>query len=350
MEKLDDKVEKYDKKIEESEDVSERKKLRSERKAPKQYRKQFKDYLARKQKYQNDMEIFGERNSYSKTDHDATFMRMKDDYMKNGQLKAGYNVQAATEGQYVLAYDVFPNPTDTRTFIPFLDKIEEGFFELPPYIVADAGYGSEQNYEDTIENRKRTPLITYNQYRKEKKKEYKNDAFNLANWEYNEEEDSFTCPNNKTLSFRYLSNRTDKYGFTRTFKVYECEDCSDCPLRSLCTKAKEGNNRKVYYNEKWEQQKEYIREQLSNKETGEIYGKRKIDVEPVFGFLKANLCFTRFSVRGKGKVENELGFAFMAVNLRKYTAMNRNQTVDNKSNPKQNGSDHQKPMIGTIFQ
>ncbi|RHW29201.1 IS1182 family transposase [Oceanobacillus profundus] len=350
VEKLDDKVEKYDKKIEESEDVSERKKLRSERKAPKQYRKQFKDYLARKQKYQNDMEIFGERNSYSKTDHDATFMRMKDDYMKNGQLKAGYNVQAATEGQYVLAYDVFPNPTDTRTFIPFLDKIEEGFFELPPYIVADAGYGSEQNYEDTIENRKRTPLITYNQYRKEKKKEYKNDAFNLANWEYNEEEDSFTCPNNKTLSFRYLSNRTDKYGFTRTFKVYECENCSDCPLRSLCTKAKEGNNRKVYYNEKWEQQKEYIREQLSNKETGEIYGKRKIDVEPVFGFLKANLCFTRFSVRGKGKVENELGFAFMAVNLRKYTAMNRNQTVDNKNNPKQNGSDHQKPMIGTIFQ
>ena len=350
VEKLDDKVEKYDKKIEESEDVSERKKLRSERKAPKQYRKQFKDYLARKQKYQNDMEIFGERNSYSKTDHDATFMRMKDDYMKNGQLKAGYNLQAATEGQYVLAYDVFPNPTDTRTFIPFLDKIEEGFFELPPYIVADAGYGSEQNYEDTIENRKRTPLITYNQYRKEKKKKYKNDAFNLANWEYNEEEDSFTCPNNKTLSFRYLSNRTDKYGFTRTFKVYECENCSDCPLRSLCTKAKEGNNRKVYYNEKWEQQKEYIREQLSNKETGEIYGKRKIDVEPVFGFLKANLCFTRFSVRGKGKVENELGFAFMAVNLRKYTAMNRNQTVDNKNNPKQNGSDHQKPMIGTIFQ
>ncbi|MFP3489725.1 transposase, partial [Staphylococcus sp. SIMBA_130] len=90
---------------------------------------------------------------------------------------------------------------------------------------------------------------------------------------------------------------------TRTFKVYECENCSDCPLRSLCTKAKEGNNRKVYYNEKWEQQKEYIREQLSDKETGEIYGKRKIDVEPVFGFLKANLCFTRFSVRGKGKVE-----------------------------------------------
>ncbi|MDY0404029.1 IS1182 family transposase [Virgibacillus sp. 179-BFC.A HS] len=350
VEKLDEKVEEYDKKIEVSEDVSERKQLRSERKEPKQYQKQFKDYLARKEKYQNDMEIFGKRNSYSKTDHDATFMRMKDDYMKNGQLKAGYNVQVATEGQYALAYDVFPNPTDTRTFIPFLDKIEKGFFELPPYIVADAGYGSEQNYEDVIENRKRTPLITYNHYRKEKKKKYQNDAFNLANWEYNKEEDSFICPNNKTLSFRYLSNRTDKYGFTRTFKVYECENCSGCPLRSLCTKSKEGNNRKVYYNEKWEQQKEYIREKLSNKETGEIYGKRKIDVEPVFGFLKANLCFHRFSVRGKDKVENELGFAFMAVNLRKYIAMNGGQTIKSENSPKKNGSNHLFLMIGTIFQ
>ncbi|UFU00692.1 IS1182 family transposase [Radiobacillus kanasensis] len=349
VEKLEETVGEYDKKIEASEDVSERKQLRSERKTPKQYGKQFKDFVVRKQKYQHDMAIFGERNSYSKTDHDATFMRMKDDYMKNGQLKAGYNVQLATEGQYALAYDVFPNPTDTRTFTPFLDNIEEHFFDLPNYIVADAGYGSEQNYEDVIENRKRTPLITYNQYRKEKKKKYKQDAFNVANWHYDEIEDAFTCPNDKKLTFRYLSNRTDRYGYTRTYNVYECEDCFGCPLRSQCTKAKEGNNRKIYYNEKWENQKAYTRQQLSEKETGKIYGKRKIDVEPVFGFLKANLRFTRMSVRGKEKVEKELGFAFMAVNLRKYTAMNANSTIDGDHNSNQNGSHHQKPMMGTIF-
>src|SRR5699024_4502937 len=205
--------------------------------------------------------------------------------------------------------------------------------DLPKYIVADAGYGSEQNYEDVIENRKCVPLITYNQYRKEKKKKYKDNAFNAANWDYNEEDDAFTCPNNKKLTFRYLSHRTDKYGYTRTFKVYECEDCSGCPLRSQCIKAQEGNNRRIYYNQTWEQQKAYIRQQLSEEETGEIYGKRKTDVEPVFGFLKANLRFTRLSVRGKGRVENELGFAFMAVNLRKYTAMNANQLSDNENNP-----------------
>jgi len=340
VKKLEEKVEEYDRKIEASEDVSERKQLRSERKAPKQYHKQFKDWVARKQKYQNDMEIFGERNSYSKTDHDATFMRMKEDYMKNGQLKAGYNVQLATEGQYALAYEVFPNPTDTRTFRPFLDNIEKHFFELPTYIVADAGYGSEQNYEDVLEKRKRTPLITYNTYRKEKKKKEKNNLFNVANWEYNKEDDAFICPNGKPLTFRYQSNRTDQDGFTREFKVYECEDCSNCPFRSQCTKAKEGNNRKIHYNEKWEHLKENIRQQLSEEKTGEIYGKRKIDVEPVFGFLKANLRFTRMSVRGKEKVKSELGFAFMAVNLRKYVAKDLNSTMGDDNNPTKNGSNH----------
>ncbi|WP_141230064.1 IS1182 family transposase [Terribacillus saccharophilus] len=320
VERLDDEVQKYDRKIDASNDVTERKELRVARKEPKQYRKDFRDFVARTQKYQNDMTIFGDRNSYSKTDKDATFMRMKDDYMKNGQLKPGYNVQVATEGQYALAYDVFPNPTDTRTFIPCLDRIAQDFFSLPNYIVADAGYGSEPNYNDVVENRNRIPLITYNQYRKEKQKKHKQDPFNVENWEYNAKDDSFTCPNNQKLPFSHLSNKQDKYGFTRTYRVYECENCSVCPLRAQCTKAKEGSNRKIFFNERWEQQKAYAKQLLSEKETGKIYGRRKIDVEPVFGFLKANLRFYRFSVRGKEKVENEIGFAFMAVNLRKYTA------------------------------
>ena len=136
-------------------------------------RKQLIELALRKQKYEQDFEIFGARNSYSKTDEDATFMRMKDDYMKNGQLKAGYNVQIATEGQYALAYSIFPNPTDTLTLIPFLNEIEQHYFDLPKHIVADAGYGSEQNYNDILSNRKREALITYNLYLKEQKKKYK---------------------------------------------------------------------------------------------------------------------------------------------------------------------------------
>src|SRR5690625_4482464 len=340
--KLEETVNEYNKEIEECELGSERKKIRSKRKFPKQMLKRCKDFIKRKKKYAQDLEILGERNSYSKTDHDATFMRMKDDYMKNGQLKPGYNVQIATEGQYALAYDIFPNPTDTRTLIPFLDKIEKHFFDLPKYIVADAGYGSEQNYGDIIENRDRIPLITYNSYRKEQKRKYKNDPFKTTNWEYNEEHDYYVCPNGQRLTFQYYSRRTDRYGFQRELKVYQSEKCDDCPLRSYCTKAKEGNNRKLYINEKWEEQKEYIKVKLSEEETGEICKKRKIDVEPVFGFLKANMSFSRFSVRGKSKVENELGFALMAVNLRKYTAMNNK----NDKNLVQNGS---KKRTGSNF-
>ena len=320
VQKVDDVISEYDKKIEVSSDTAERKSLRSERKFQKQARKQLIDQIVRKQKYQRDFEIFGERNSYSKTDLDATFMRMKDDYMKNGQLKAGYNVQIATEGQYALAYSVFPNPTDTRTLIPFLNQIEQQYFELPKHIVADAGYGSEQNYDDILSNRKREALITYNMYLKEQKKKYKQNEFNPDNWPYNEETDTYTCPNQQRLIFKNHSTRTDKSGFTREFKIYECENCSGCPFRSLCTKAKEGNNRKVVVNEKWEQQKEYVRAKLSEEKTSSIYRQRKTDVEPVFGFLKANLHFNRFSVRGKSKVENEMGLALMAVNLRKFAA------------------------------
>jgi transposase len=171
-----------------------------------------------------------------------------------------------------------------------------------------------------LENRKRTPLITYNTYRKEKKEKEKQNPFNGINWEYDGEDDTLTCPNGQKLTFRYWSHRTDRNGFTREFKIYECEDCSGCPFRSQCTKAKEGHHRRIQYNQKWKQQKEYIKQKLSEKETGEIYGKRKVDAEPIFGFLKANLRFTRLSVKGKDKVKNELGFAFMAVTLKKITA------------------------------
>ncbi|WP_342468433.1 IS1182 family transposase [Ureibacillus sp. FSL K6-3587] len=328
VQQVDEVITEYDQKIEASPDATERKALRSERKYPKRVYKQLIDLILRKQKYQKDFEILGERNSYSKTDLDATFMRMKDDYMKNGQLKAGYNVQIATEGQYALAYGIFPNPTDTRTLIPFLNEIEKHYFPLPKYIVADAGYGSEQNYEDILSNRKCEALIPYTMYEKEQKKKYKQNPFHPDNWMYDEESDTYICPNQQRVTFRYRSVRTDKTGFKRELKIYECENCSGCPFRSSCTKAKEGNHRKVMVNEKWERQKEYVRAKLSEEKAGSIFRQRKMDVEPVFGFLKANLRFTRFSVRGKSKVENEMGIALMAVNLRKYTA-NKDQLTKN---------------------
>lgn len=166
--------------------------------------------------------------------------------------------------------------------------------------------------------RGRIPLIPYTMFEKEKSRKWRNDPFNTANWSYDERSDRFVCPNGQDVTFRYMSKRTDRYGFTRDFKVYESEGCDGCPFRSRCTKAKEGRHRQVHINTSWEEQKEQMKKWLSDQKTGSLYAKRKIDVEPVFGYLKANLSFTRFSVRGKAKVKRELGFILMAVNLRKW--------------------------------
>ncbi|WP_245175432.1 IS1182 family transposase [Exiguobacterium alkaliphilum] len=339
--RLGEKVDAIDEEIASTTDVEERKRLRARRKEPRRLRKQASDFAARKRRYEEHMAAFGTRNSYSKTDRDATFMRMKDDHMKNGQLKPGYNVQIATSGQYTLAYDVFPNPTDMRTLAPFLDEVET-FLELPAYIVADAGYGSQPNYTDILERRGRVPLIPYTMYRKEQKKKWRENPFNISNWAYDRESDAFTCPDGRRLPFSHESRKTDRDGFVRESRMYLSEDCGGCPFRDLCTKAEEGSHRQVGVNVAWEEQKHMTRTLLSDEKTGALYARRKTDVEPVFGYLKANLGFTRFSVRGKQRVRRELGFALMAVNLRKFIA-----TVVARSTKK--GSGHRKSVTGPLF-
>src|SRR5690625_455676 len=194
---------------------------------------------------------------------------MKDDYKITGQLKSDYNVEIETEGRYKQAYEVFCNTVKTRPLICYLYNIHQNFFSLPQYIVADVGYGSEQNYDDILNNRNRIPLITYNQYRKEKKKKFKNDPYQVANWEYNQNKDIYISPNGQTIHYSHLSTRTDKYVLTRTYKVYDKKDCSSCLLHAYCKRTKE-NNMLIYYNEKWEKQKPFNRDILSNETTGEI--------------------------------------------------------------------------------
>lgn len=344
-EKLAHVVEKFTEKIEYEKDGTIRKSIRSKRKVPKKTRKLVHDFKERKCAYQKHRQILGQRNSYSRTDPDATFMRMKDDHMKNGQLKAAYNLQIATNSQYILGYDLFSNPTDTRTLHPFLTTLKECFFELPNYIVADAGYGGEENYQAVLEDYERTPLITYAMYYKEQKKKFKQNPFLPANWSYQELDDTFICPNGRKMNFRNYSIRTDKYGFKRYLKRYECEDCSDCPVRSQCTKAKSDKNREIQKNMNWEYFKATIQQLLSEKETGKIYRQRKIDVEPAFGYLKACLGFTRFSVRGKQQAHNEIGFALMAVNLRKY----RLNKPENKGDSPNNRKNRRLKILFTIF-
>ena len=102
---------------------------------------------AKMKEYEDKLDILGERNSYSKTDPDASFMRMKEDAMNNGQTKPGYNVQISTENQFITHYSMSWRSTDWGTFIHHLDTFKQRYGVQSKEVVADSGYGSEENYE-----------------------------------------------------------------------------------------------------------------------------------------------------------------------------------------------------------
>ena len=268
-------------------------------------------------------------NSYSKTDHDATFMHMKEDHMKNGQLKPGYNIQVATTDQYVVDFALYPNPTDFKTLEPFLKQMTT--MDKFDKIVADAGYGSEYNYSMLEEEYSdKQYYIPYTMYEKEQTRKYKNDPTKLANWFYDEEDDYYLDQNGVRFSFKCYSRRKDKStGQVRDFKVYEADKFQLTPELERLAKTKSGRQRQVRYNPNWQYLKEKAKGVLQSPEGRYIYSKRKYDVEPVFGHLKNVFGMRRTHLRGKKKVETDVGIAFMMMNLSKY--WNRRWSKDQSS-------------------
>jgi len=321
-EKLEEKVEILTEEMEAEKDTTVRKKKRKERSELKKAAKNIQeDFIPRMNKYKEQKEICGDRNSYSKTDKDATFMRMKEDHMKNGQLKPGYNVQMATENQFILFYTIHQRPADTRCFIPHFEKLKASTLPMPKTVVADAGYGSEENYlyalgeDDDADEERFEYLIPYGTYIKEQKRKYKKDIKNAKNWTYIEEDDCFICPNGRRVLFKRYQNKKNRSGYVQSYKIYECEDCTDCPLKPQCTKAK--GNRQVHWNTIFEEMKAKAKRALECDKNSEIYSQRKTEVESVFGHIKGNRSFRRFSLREIHKVHVEFGIVALAHNILK---------------------------------
>ena len=278
------------------------------RKLKKVLRKVKDDFSVRAEKYETYQETFDGRNSFSKTDTDATFMRMKEDHMRNGQLKPGYNLQIATENQFVLHYDIYPNPTDTKTLLPFLESYPHEF----KLVVADAGYGSEENLL-TLDQRKIPHLIKYGLFDKEQKKKHKQSARNLANWTYDTNTDTYIHPDGWAYHFSHIQPRKTETGFEQEIKVYKAEQADLAPQKGL------------YVNERYQVLKQLEKEKLLSEEGSRIFAQRKVDVEPVFGQIKACLGYKRCNLRGKHQVKIDMGLVLMANNLKKYNKkMNQN--------------------------
>jgi len=300
--------------LEQLDDAESKKKLQKEIKTIE------KEYLPRKKKYEKAKRICGKRNSYSKTDPDATFMRMKEDRMRNGQLKPGYNVQIGTENGFVTGYDLFPNPTDTMTLKPHLRRQAQRLGVKPKVVIADAGYGGEENYA-YLENRGTTAVIKYGTYRKEESLKRKADHFQTDNWEYNKNEKCYVCPNGRKLVFKGSKKRKSCSGYPITADRYECESCKYCRLKKQCARGK--GNRTVDRNERWLRLKEKARRVLKDERYVELRKQRSVEVETVFGQIKGNQGYRRFLLRGTAKVSTEWGLLALGYNLKQIFRLNR---------------------------
>ena len=271
-------------------------------------------YLERQSKYDLYNSIFNGRNSFSKTDIDATFMHMKDDHMKNAQLKPGYNIQIGVEGEYIVGVDISSERSDQLTFIPFLDKLGESLPAKYENIIADAGYESEENYVYLEENNQKSFIKPQN-YENTKSKKFKNNIGKRENMIYNEITDTYTCANNKELKFIATTTRKSKSGYISKAKVYECENCNDCPIKSKCTKAK--GNKRIQVSPVFITKRKQSQDNITSEFGILARMNRSIQVEGAFGVIKENHNFRRFLTRGKKNVKVEFTLLALAYNLNK---------------------------------
>lgn len=285
-----------------------------------------KDYPQKIVEYLEKEAVLGERNSYSKTDNDATFMRMKEDYMDSGYLKPGYNVQISTNNQYILSYSIHPNPTDTTTLIPHLEKFKEHFGVLPESVIADAGYGSEQNYA-YLEDNQVNPYVKYNTFDKEQeqnnKKPRKNSKpdpkpFSVDKLYYQEQTNSYTCPMGQPMEYIGDITRKSTTGYVQTLSRYKAKNCQGCPLKGTCHKAK--GDRIIEINYELVRLRNHANKLLTAEQGVEKRKQRCHDVETVFGNIKQNHGFRRFMLRSQEKVAIEWGLLAIAQNIRKRVA------------------------------
>ena len=274
-------------------------------------RKLEREYLPRQRKYEEQEKKLAGRNSYAKTDEGATFMRMKEDHMKNGQLKPGYNVQVGTENRFVVGFSVHQRPGDSACLVPHLEQHRAQWGRLPRTVIADAGYGSEENYA-YLEGNGVGNYVKYTTFDREQKKG-RADRFASSAFTYDPERDEFRCPAGQRLVYRHTDARRTETGYRKQLRNYEATGCEGCPWRTQCTRA--ASHRWLQVSPSLEAMRSWARENLRSERGWQLRSQRLTEVESVFGRLKHNWGFRRFRLRGVEKVKVEWGLLCMAHNL-----------------------------------
>ena len=299
-----------------------------------QQKKQIKELEKHRDKlreYDGRLEQIRERNSMSKTDPDATFMRMKEDAMNNGQTKPGYNLQISAENQFITDFALFPNPTDTLTLIPFFNSFLNRYGHLPSVAVADSGYGSEENYR-FMDEAGMEAYVKYNRFHIEQRPRYKPNPFHHDNFHYNADEDYYVCPMGQHMRRIGTAHSKTASGYRSENARYRAQNCKGCPLRCLCYKAK-GDQRIIEVNHRLNEYKRKARELLTSEEGLKHRGRRCIEPEAVFGQMKFNMAYRRFRHFGKDKVSMDFAFFAIAFNIKKMCSKIAKQTKNGGNTP-----------------
>lgn len=293
--------------------------------------KELEKLKAKLQEYEKHLDALGDRNSYSKTDPDATFMRMKQDHMGNSQLKPAYNVQISTQDQFVTNFGIYQSAGDTSTLEHHLDGFEEKYDCQSAEVVADSGYGSEQNY-DYMENKEIENYVKFNYFHKEQSPKIKDNPFLAQNLFYNAEQNFYICPMGQRMDFAGTAERVSERGYKSEVSMYQARCCQGCPLTGPCHKTK--TNRTIEVNHNLERHKRIVRVNLTS-EKGLMHRRRRpVEPEAVFGQIKSNMKFNRFTLRGLNGVALEFGLISIALNLSKMIKKRRIHLL-NEQNPAQ---------------
>ena len=280
------------------------------------------DWLEKLKRYNLDIHICGDRNSYSKTDSDATFMHMKEDHMKNGQLKPGYNVNVATVSEYIIGNYISADRTDTKTFIPFLKKL----CNIYPVrrVTVDSGYESEENYKYVDGSEQLSLFVKPSDHEQKKKRKYKTDIGRRENMAYDAEKDEYTCAQGKKLQATAVKSRKSETGYVQEVTVYECADCKDCPVKEKCIRQKktdktplEDRVKRLNVSKYFIRQREAMEKKISTEEGILLRVNRSIQAEGVFAMVKEDMNFRRFLTRGNANVMVEWYLVSMAYNILK---------------------------------
>ena len=278
----------------------------------------LKDWKEKLESYRKHLEIMGDyRNSYSKTDHDATFMRMKEDHMKNGQLKPAYNIQLASASDFIIGENISHHPSDMYTLKPFLKDLLEKYPNKLNRIVADAGYESEENYVFLAENNL-TSYIKPSNYEKSKTRKYKKEQEFRKSLKYDERQDKYISQEGKEFIRCNDRYRKRKSGYVTTTKVYRCFDWN-----------KEGQKSKgIYIAETFQRYREETLKNIISDQGIEERLNRSIQAEGAFSKIKSGLNYNRFHHRGKENIISEICLLSIALNLNKLASKIENKNLE----------------------